>query len=109
MATCISSFVDVGWKIRFAETRQVFTVRAKGKRFIVCTKPLNARATVLYSIIDTKTQERGPESLVFGCGAETDDQCQEIIKRLESKQTELSYRRKIPLKIVAMYAPGEKP
>ena len=88
-----------GSKIWFEEEKQGYTIQARSDNFIVCSKPFNLKKTVLYTIIDIKKNIRGPESLIFGFGAETKEQCQEMIARLESGKTEVSYRRNIPLKI----------
>lgn len=86
-----------GSKVQFAEERRSYTVRAIGLRFAVCTKPFNPRHTVLYTIIDIKEKVRGTENLVFGMGAETNEQCENMLRRLESGETEISRRNLIPL------------
>lgn len=123
------SFVPVGTRIWFAEEKQPYRVRARSSRYLVCTKPFNPKRTVLYSIIDLEEKVRGPENLVFGMGAETDENCVEMVERLhaitkpytpkeqtEIKEmrgdirrlmkpsyhgpTEVSHRHRIPLHIV---------
>lgn len=100
------SAAKVGDKIRFVEERLAYTIQARGKRYLVCTKPFNAQHTVLYTVVDLQKQIRGTENLVFGMGAETRKQCQEMIERLEGKgidegawHTEISYRNRIPLRV----------
>lgn len=97
------SRVKVGDKIKFFEEVQSYTVQARSDRYLVCTKPFNAKRTVLYTVIDTVEQIRGTENLIFGLGAETRKQCEEMIQRLEGKgltlKTEVSYRNRIPLKV----------
>lgn len=94
-----------GDKVKFAEEKQAYTIQAKGDRYIVCNKPFNLRKTTLYTIIDLINLIRGPENLVFGAGAETREQCEEMLKRLEGRDielggtTEISYRNNIPLVI----------
>jgi hypothetical protein len=73
----------VGSMIKFAEEARPYRVRARSQRFLVCTKPFNLRKTVFYTIVDLKENVRGPENLVFGMGAESDDDCREMIQRLE--------------------------
>lgn len=97
----------VGQKIKFRREKQRFTVRACNERFAICTKPFNPRHTVIYTIIDLQEGVRGTENLVFGMGAETDEQCQEMLKRLTTLeghdyvhfQTEVSHRNRVPLDI----------
>lgn len=89
--------IVVGSKIKFAEEKQRYTVQALGKRYAVCTKPFNAQKTVIYSVVDFEEQVRGTENLVFGMGAETKEQCEEMLDRLESGETEVSHRNRIPL------------
>lgn len=95
----------VGSRVWFEGQKRPFTVRARSRRFVVCTKPFFK--TVLYTIIDFKEMVRGPENLVFGMGAETLAQCEAMIDRLEGrnmgasgmKHTEVSYRRRVPLDV----------
>lgn len=63
------SSVKVGDKITFSSEKRAYTVQAATKRFIVCTKPFNARKTVLYTAIDLARNVRGTENLIFGFGA----------------------------------------
>jgi len=78
--------VPVGTRIYFAEEKQPYRVKARSKRFLVCTKPFNLAKTVIYTIVDLKEGVRGPENLVFGMGAETDEQCREMVDRLEGRE-----------------------
>lgn len=104
----------VGDKIKFAEEKQRYTVRAAGDRYLVCTKPFNPRRTVLYTVVDFVEQVRGTENLVFGRGAETDESCIDMLWRLEfthpdlGEKTEVSRRNRVPLMIeVKTVAEGE--
>jgi hypothetical protein len=100
----------VGDRVRFYEERQAYTVQACGERYVVCTKPFNARKTVLYTVVDKFKQIRGPENLIFGFGAETREQCEEMLARLEGRgdrpRTEVSYRNNIPLVVTAVMKPS---
>lgn len=91
--------MKLGDKIKFSEEKQKYTVRAISGRYAVCTKPFNVRKTVLYTVVDFEQKIRGTENLVFGLGAETDEQCKEMLNRLDSGETEVSYRNRIKLKI----------
>jgi len=98
--------IDTGaeLKIKFKGEKQRYTVQATGKRYLVCTKPFNARKTVLYTIIDLKEEVRGTENLVFGMGAETKKLCDEMLERLESGESEISHRNRRSLDIEIVYA-----
>ena len=91
----------VGDKVRFVEEKQAYTVQARGERFLICTKPFNPRRTVLYTVIDLEQQVRGTENLIFGMGAETREQCEHMLERLERGDTEVSYRNRVPLRLAA--------
>jgi hypothetical protein len=90
----------VGDKIRFAEEKQRYTVQAVNDRFAVLTKPFNARKTVFYTVVDFAQEIRGTENLIFGMGAETEQQCEEMLERVTSGDTEVSHRNRVPLKII---------
>lgn len=92
--------IPVGSKIWFRGEKQGYTVRTSNVAFCILTKPFNARKTVLYTIIDWESQVRGVENLVFGAGAETDEQCQEMLKRLTEGETEISSRNYTLIDIV---------
>ena len=91
----------VGDRVRFAEEKQAYTVQARGERFLICTKPFNPRRTVLYTIVDLAKGVRGTEDLIFGLGAETREQCQQMLDRLERGDTDVSYRNRVPLRLAA--------
>jgi hypothetical protein len=106
---------SVGDKIKFRGEKQRFTVQARDDRFLICTKPLNMirrvrggykhTKTVIYTIVDFKENRRGPENLVFGFGAETREQCGEMLARLNEpfgERSEVSYRHDVPLDIESL-------
>ena len=90
-----------GSKIKFAEEKQRYTVRAASERFLICTKPYNPKRTVIYTVVDLVENIRGTENLIFGRGAETDEQCAEMLARLEGfdTPTEISRRNRVRLNI----------
>ena len=92
-------FLAVGQKVKFASERRRYTVQAASRRYAVCTKPFAARHTVLYTVIDLQKQVRGTENLIFGAGAETREQCLEMLVRLAAGETEISRRNRVPLDI----------
>jgi hypothetical protein len=89
--------MKVGDKIKFKEEKTPYRIRAMSNRFAVCTRPFNPQRTVIYTVLDFEHEIRGPENTVFGMGAETDEQCQEMLKRFESGEGEVSHRNNIPL------------
>ena len=74
-------------------------VEVEDNRYIICTKPFNLKHTVLYFIIDLKDKWRAPDDRVFCSGYDTDEQCQEQLKKLQSGEIKLSWRRGVPLDI----------
>lgn len=100
--------LPVGAKVWFATEKQAYTVRASNVAFCVLTKPFNAQKTVLYTIIDWESGVRGAENLIFGMGAETDEQCQEMLQRLTDGESEVSSRNYRDLDIVKYWNPTIK-
>ena len=95
-----------GDKVWVAEYKRPFTVQAADDRYAICTRP--HFDTVLYFIADFKEGVRGTENLVFGMGAETVEQCEQMMRRLTGEafehsspgyQTEVSHRNRVPLNI----------
>lgn len=100
--------VLVGAKVWFDNEKCPYTVRASNVAFCVCTKPFAAQKTVLYTIIDWERGVRGPEDLIFGLGAETPRQCREMLGRLTTGESEISYRNNREIRIVKYWDPGTK-
>lgn len=92
-----------GMKIKFRSEKQKYTVRCASKRYAICSKPFNARKTVLYTIVDQWQKLRSPEDLIFGMGAETDEQCYEMLIRILDNKSDLSRRHELGLDIEAVY------
>lgn len=84
----------LGAKVYVPGERRGYLVRARDERFAVCTK--RHFETVLYFILDAVAGIRGPENLIFGFGAETDEQCQEMLARVAAGETEISHRHRVP-------------
>lgn len=81
----------------FIGEKRPYRVRCRDERFIICTKPFNPKRTVLYFIADLQDGIRGPDDMVFCLGYETDEQCAERLKDLESGRMEVSLRRSVRL------------
>ncbi len=91
--------VEVGDKVYVPKEKRPFRVRARDERFIICTKPFNPQRTVRYFIVDLKERVRGPDNMVFCSGYETDEDCAERLKELQSGEIEVSWRRHVDLDI----------
>ena len=89
----------VGQKVKFAAEKQRYTIQACNERFAVCTKPFNARKTVLYTVVDFAQNVRGTENLIFGAGAESREDCEQMLERLSAGESQISHRNRIPLDI----------
>lgn len=106
------SAAPVGSRVWVEREKRPYRVRARSRRFLVCTKP--HFGTVLYFIVDLKQMVRGPENLVFGMGAESDADCAEMVDRLEGRRghwrtnpTEVSWRNRVPLDVLRVEAPAK--
>lgn len=91
--------VKVGDKVYIPIEKNPYTVKARDDRYIICTKPYNPQRTVLYFIIDLVEKFRAPDDMVFCSGYETDEQCEERLKELQSGKIGMSRRRGVPLDI----------
>lgn len=89
----------VGDKVYVPNEKRPYRVRCRDDRFIICTKPLNVYHTVLYFIIDLEEQRRGPDNMIFCSGYETDEECRERLKELQSSRISVSQRHDVPLDI----------
>ena len=87
--------MKIGDKISFEGEKQRYTVQAFDDRYIIATKPFNARKTYLYTIIDLKRGVRGPDNLIFGSFApyNTPEGAAENLKDLQQGEMEVSHRR----------------
>ena len=116
-----SKSFKVGNKVKFYNEKKTYTIQACNNRYAICNYPINMirhfglwgtrkdgkryvnERTVIYTIIDLVKNVRGPENLIFGLGAETRSQCEEMLTRLtqpfEKAITEVSYRHRLPLDI----------
>lgn len=91
--------VDIGDKVYIPNEKRPYKVRARDDRYIICTKPFNPYHTVLYFIVDLVDRWRAPDNMIFCSGYESDEDCAERLKELQSGRIELSLRRGIPLDI----------
>lgn len=91
--------VEVGDKVYVPKEKRPYRVRARDERYIICTKPYNPQRTVRYFIIDLKERVRGPDNMVFCSGYESDEDCAERLKELQSGEIEVSLRQHVDLDI----------
>lgn len=120
--TFIEGKVPEGTKLWLSEKRESertsWMVRASNIAFSVCTKPLNMitrlgggkyrhTKTVLYTVIDWRENVRGTENLIFGMGAETISQCEEMLERLTDGESEVSHRNRVSLEVIKAVFPWE--
>ena len=99
--------LPIGAKIKFFSEKQRYTVRASNAAYTILTKPFNARKTVIYTIISFHEKVRGPEDLIFGMGAETDEEIDNMLDRMTSGNSVISHRHRCKLDIEAMTPPKE--
>ena len=106
----------VGDKIRFAEEKRPYVVRACDERFLVCTKPFNLRPkTVMYTIVDLVEGIRGTDGYAIGpYDYYEQEDCDAYLKELQQSAkyadedgvihiiegAHISYRNRIELNIV---------
>ena len=74
-----------------------YRVKCRDERYIICTKPFNPKHTVMYFIIDLEKGIRGPDNMVFCFGYETQEQCEERLKELQTWWIEVSQRHCVQL------------
>ena len=90
----------VGDKLKFAEEKQMYTIRAKNDRYLICTKPFNPKHTVIYTIVDLVENIRGTNNFIFNpYDYALEEDCLQCLKDLASGEVGISSRNKIPLKI----------
>lgn len=108
--------LPVGAKIKFAREKHRYTVQASNVAFAVCTKPLNMirrlgggkyefEKTVMYTIVSWFENARGPENKIFGLGAETPEQCADMLERLTQGESLVSHRHRCDLDVVRVDFP----
>lgn len=87
--------LTTGTKVRMDGEKQRYTVRASDDRFVIMTKPFNARKTYLYTIADLKRGVRGPCNLIFGSiyDFDTHEGAGKNLEMLQSGEMEVTYRR----------------
>jgi hypothetical protein len=89
----------IGDKIKMEREKQRYTIRALDERYVILTKPFNARKTYLYTIVDLERKDRGACNLIFGlpCDVNTPESAAEALEMLKNGEMEVSYRNCLPL------------
>lgn len=93
---------EAGGKIYFLEEKMPYTIRACDERFLICTKPYNFKKhTVIYTIVDLKENIRGTDGYsISPYSYNSQEDCDKYLKELQIGDSHVSYRNRIPLKIV---------
>ncbi len=102
--------MKVGDKIKFKSEKQRYTITACDERFVIATKPFNARKTYIYTIIDLKENERSSDNYYCKFDYTDPKEAQEALRLLNETVKAmdrnlfgeyfwLSSRRNIPLDI----------
>lgn len=95
-----NDLLSVGSKVKFNTEKGAYTVKARSKRFAICTKPFNPQRTVLYTIVDFKRQVRGRNNLVFNIyDYKQQADIEHCLRDLETGDVEVSYRNFVSLDI----------
>ena len=96
----MAKLYKVGDKIKFAESKQRFTIRACNSRYMVCTKPFNAKKTFLYTIVDLEEGIRGRDGYICTAYDYTkESEAKKYLKELASGKIEISSRHRYKLNI----------
>lgn len=99
----------VGDRVRFhGESQARFKVQARDDRYVILTKPFNARQTYIYTVIDLDLGIRGCDD--YHClGYGTPEQCQDSLERFSDERegwqaAEISVRSNVTLEIADVKA-----
>ncbi|WP_293921183.1 hypothetical protein [Sphingobium sp. UBA5915] len=86
-------------KVKLNNERQRYTIMARNDRFVIMTKPFNAKRTYIYTIADLERGVRGPCNLIFGlpCDVNTPAGAHEALQWIERGDMEVSFRRFVDL------------
>lgn len=83
--------------IRMDGERQRYRITAHDDRFVIMTKPFNAKRTYIYTIADLERGQRGPCNLIFGppCELDTPAGAQVALAMLQKDELGVSHRRAV--------------
>ena len=91
--------LSVGDKIWFKGEKRPYTIIASNDRYLICTKPFVAIKTVIYTIVDLSKNIRGTENTIFEMGMETEEYCNNALKRLIVGDSQISHRNRVALEV----------
>ena len=94
--------VSPGDKIKMHGEVQRYTINACDGRFIIASKPFNAKKTYIYTIIDLDANWQGPDNYLFGfkdLSYDNKKDCKKALKYLNSGELGISYRHGCEIKI----------
>lgn len=77
-------------------------VRAVSDRYAVCVRQADfkPKGTLLYTVIDSEKEIRGPVNLVgYGDGTYSTEQCEEMLTELVTGALEVSHTSNVPYEI----------
>ena len=85
--------------IRMDGEKQRYRVMARDKRYVIMTKPFNAKRTYVYTIADMDRVVRGPCDLIFGppCELNTAEGAAEALAMMQRGEMGVSRRRCVPI------------
>lgn len=72
----------IGDKVKFKTEKHRYTIRACDERFIIATKPFNARKTFIYTIVDLKKKHRSSDNYYCRFDYEKRSEAEEALKLL---------------------------
>jgi len=84
---------NVGDKIKFAEHKRPFTIKACNDRWLICTKPFNPKKTFIYTIVDLLNNLRGPDNYYCKFDYDNIEQANLALIELDTPISEDSYSR----------------
>lgn len=89
-----------GDKIKFTEEKRRYTIVACDNRYLICTKPFNAKKTYLYTIVDLEEEIRGTDGYLFTKYNYTrKEEAQQYLDELNCGKCEISHRHRLELNI----------
>lgn len=93
--------IENGSKIKFAEEKQAYTVKATDGRYAICTKPFNLKKTVIYTVVDIKSKIRSTLDYIFSPYDYTkQSDINRALKDLQTGEAGLSRRNAIKLNLI---------
>jgi hypothetical protein len=94
--------VVVGERLKFADDRRWWTVRAVTENFVALTRQVEFRpaGTNCYTVLDWRNGVRGPCNLIgqgWGDGSYSETECAEMLAKFEADELEVSHRNWVPI------------